>query len=246
MRISSRSRAALIALLAASGLAVVATRKGPLAESAEAPGPAVVELFTSQGCSSCPPAEAVLGRLAARPGVIALAFHVDYWDNPAWHDPYAIPLAAARQANYVRAFRLPSAYTPQVVIGGRSSMVGSSELQILKALPGPPQGVAIGLHVEGDALAIEVPEAAGADCDVNLAVYRSRASTAVGGGENSGRTLEEFDIVRKFMTLGSCTGAARRFAVPRASFPADADRVAVLLQQPNQGRIVAAASMGLP
>jgi hypothetical protein len=221
-------------------------RRGPLAESAETPAPAVVELFTSQGCSSCPPAEAILGRLAARPGVIALSFHVDYWDSPTWRDPYAIPLAAARQANYVREFRLPSAYTPQVVIGGRSSVVGSSEPQILKALPGSPPGVPIGLYAEGDTVVIEVPEAAGADCDVNLAMYRSRASTAVGGGENSGRTLEEFDIVRKFTTLGSCTGAARRFSVPRSSFPTDADRVAVLLQRPDQGRIVAAASIALP
>src|SRR4029077_6287421 len=85
----------------------------------------VVELFTSQGCSSCPPADALLGVLAGQPNVIALGFHVDYWDGGGWRDRYSLPEATQRQRRYVDALRLPSAFTPQLVIGGRRSFVGS-------------------------------------------------------------------------------------------------------------------------
>jgi hypothetical protein len=224
----------------------VAARQWAGAQPAGAAAPSVVELFTSQGCSSCPPAEAVLGRLAARPGVIALAYHVDYWDSGAWRDRYSIPQAVRRQANYVHSFGLPSAFTPQAVIGGRASAVGSSEQQILRALPAAAAGVPVDLAVEGDSVAVTVPQAQAEPCDVNLAVYRSHASTAVGGGENSGRTLEEFGIVRQFTTLGQWKGARRTFTVPLSSLPGDADRVAVLLQQSNQGAILGAASIALP
>ena len=207
------------------------------------PRPAVVELFTSQGCSSCPPAEAVLGKLAVRPDVIALAFHVDYWDNEAWHDRYSIPQAVPRQASYVRGLGLSTAFTPQVVIDGRASLVGSNERQILGALPGSSDSVPIALKFAGGAVTIELPEATPMNCDVNLAAYLSSASTAVGGGENSGRTLREYNIVRQFTTLAAWTGSPRRISVPRASLPADADRVAVLLQQRDQGRIVGAAAI---
>jgi len=233
MRVLPWSGAVLIGLLAV-------TRT-----SSDAGRTSVVELFTSQGCSSCPSAESLLSRLAARPGVIALAFHVDYWDGGGWRDRFEIPQAVPRQASYVRAFGLPSAYTPHLVIDGKVSVVGANERQVSKALASTTAGVPIELHVAGDALTIDVPQADPAKCDVDLAAYRSHASTAVGGGENSGRTLEEFGIVRQFTVLGTWSGAARRFTLPRASLPGDADGVAVLLQRSNQGRIVGAASMAL-
>src|SRR5271170_1584198 len=89
------------------------------------PRPAVVELFTSEGCSSCPPAETYVGELAQRPGVLALSFHVDYWDDLGWRDRFGIPEATPRQRAYARAMSLSSVYTPQVVIDGHEDFVGS-------------------------------------------------------------------------------------------------------------------------
>src|SRR5215472_15938734 len=90
------------------------------------PRPAVVELFTSEGCSSCPPADAYLGELAGRPDVLALAFHVDYWDDLGWRDRFGLSQAVERQRNYARSLRLGSVYTPQVVVDGSTDYVGSN------------------------------------------------------------------------------------------------------------------------
>jgi len=211
------------------------------------PRPAVVELFTSQGCSSCPPADTYLGELTQRRDVLALAFHVDYWDGDGWRDRYAIPQAARRQSSYVHTLGLPSAFTPQVVIDGRTSLVGSNRRGILTALSDAPPGVPLTLEITGDALSIEVPDSnTPNECDVNLVAYLSQASTAVARGENSGRTLTEFNIVRLFAKLGSWKGSARKFSVPRASLPIDANRVAIFLQRANQGAIAGAAAAPLP
>jgi hypothetical protein len=107
------------------------------AQSSSPHGPAVVELYTSQGCSSCPPADALLGELSRMPNVLALAFHVDYWDSIGWHDKFALPLARERQRRYVETLRLSSAFTPQVVVDGRSSFVGSDKPRILAAMAEP-------------------------------------------------------------------------------------------------------------
>src|SRR5580698_3481897 len=87
--------------------------------------PTVVELYTSEGCNSCPPAEALIGKLARQNDVIALSFHVDYWDSLGWRDRFALPDAVARQEQYARALRLSSVYTPQLVIDGRHDTLGS-------------------------------------------------------------------------------------------------------------------------
>src|SRR5271157_4122233 len=103
------------------------------AASAE-PRPAVVELFTSEGCSSCPPAEAYVGELAQRADVLALAFHVDYWDDLGWRDRFGLPEAVQRQRAYANALRLSSVYTPQVVVDGHEDCVGSDRGSIGRAL----------------------------------------------------------------------------------------------------------------
>src|SRR6202020_2054371 len=99
------------------------------AQSSSPRGPAVVELYTSQGCSSCPPADALLGVLSQMPNVLALPFHVDYWDDIGWRDHFALPMARERQRRYVETLRLSSAFTPQVV-DGRSSFVGSGRRRL--------------------------------------------------------------------------------------------------------------------
>ena len=131
----SAKRAALLALICL-GVELGSARNLP-AQSNSPRGPAVVELYTSQGCSSCPPADALLGELSQMPNVLALAFHVDYWDSIGWRDHFALPTAVRRQQQYVETLGLSSAFTPQVVVDGRSSFVGSDKRRILAAIAEP-------------------------------------------------------------------------------------------------------------
>jgi len=225
--------------------ALCATDQGQ-AETSAPEKPVVVELFTSQGCSSCPPADALLGELASLPNVVALAFHVDYWDDIGWRDRYEIPAAASRQVRYVDTLSLSSAFTPQVVIDGKSSYVGSDRHRILAALAQRQEDVPIGVEVSSSEVIVSLPErAAHNGYDLNAVAYLSEATTAVGRGENTGRTLTEYHIVRQFRRVATWDGKASVLRLPLASFPADATQVAVLLQRGNQGNIVGSAVAAL-
>jgi hypothetical protein len=209
--------------------------------------PVVVELFTSQGCSSCPPADALLGELARRENLIALAFHVDYWDSTGWRDPYSMPVATERQQRYIEALRLSSAFTPQAVIGGSRSFVGSDRQSIQAAVA---QGAAPGVPVEAavmqNELVVSLPDGGDRrEHEVNLVAYLPQATTQVGRGENSGRTLTEFNIVRQFRRLGAWTGKAGTWRIPLDSLPSDATHAAVLVQLKNQGSIAGAVAISL-
>jgi hypothetical protein len=216
------------------------------AQSAAPRAPAVVELYTSQGCSSCPPADAVLGELAQMPNVIALAFHVSYWDNIGWPDHFALPIALARQQRYVETLALSSAFTPQAVVDGRGSFVGSDKRRILSAMLEPRDTIPIELEVAHGELTVSLPDRKDrAGYEVNLAAYLPQAQTRVGRGENSGRTLAEFNIVRQFRTLGPWNGREEVFHVPLDAMPADATYVAILLQRAAQGPIAGSATVAL-
>jgi len=207
------------------------------------PRPAVVELFTSEGCNSCPPAEAYVGELAGRSDVLALAFHVDYWDSLGWRDHFALPMARERQRRYVEALGLSSAFTPQVVVDGRSSFVGSDKRRILAAIAEPLNTIPISVEVARGEITVTVPERQDRErYDVNLIAYLPQAVTNVGRGENSGRALREFNIVRQFRSLGVWNGRESVFRAPVDSLPGDATRVAVLLQRDQQGPIVGSAT----
>jgi hypothetical protein len=207
----------------------------------------VIELFTSQGCSSCPPADAYLGRLSERKDVLALAFHVDYWNSPEWRDRFSLPVSTARQDRYVRNLGKSAEYTPQFIVDGRTELLGARAELTEQALAQPKAGVALSLAEANGALHVEVGAAPGheAPCEVVLVSYLGHASSAVAGGENSGRRLEEFNVVRSLRVLGSWRGMAGRFEVPVTSLPADATAVAVLLQAAGQGPILGAASQPL-
>ncbi len=201
---------------------------GPTPAADGSQSPMMVELFTSQGCSSCPPADRLLSRLARDPKlagkVIPLAFHVDYWDYIGWQDPFASPRWSQRQKDYARAFRSNRIYTPQLVVGGATHCVGSQEREVLKrigdALAAPPAG-RVTLAVEppspeghlrvkvGAALA---RAAAPRDLDVWVAVFQTGLVTPVGSGENASRTLHNDYVVRrleKVFTLPGTAGARR-------------------------------------
>jgi hypothetical protein len=221
--------------------ALCATDQGH-AETAAPAKPVVVELFTSQGCSSCPPADALLGEIARLPNVVALAFHVDYWDSIGWRDRYEIPAAASRQVRYVDTLNLSSAFTPQVVIDGNASYVGSDRRRILAALAARQEDVPISVEVSDSEVTVSLPErAAQSSCDLNVVAFLPEATTAVGRGENSGRTLTEYNIVRQFRRVAAWDGKPNVLRLPLSSFPADATRVAVLLQRGNQGSIAGSA-----
>jgi hypothetical protein len=216
-----------------------------LADTSTAP-PVMVELFTSQGCSSCPPADAILGEVSSMSNIVALGFHVDYWDGIGWRDRYSMPEATERQRRYVAAMQLSSAFTPQMVIGGRHSLVGSDRPRILAALSQGAGALPIAAVVEQEELLISLPAGdSSRDCDVNVAAYLSHSTTKVGGGENSGRALAEVNIVRQFRRAGHWDGKASTFRIPLQSFPSDADHVAVWIQQPNEGPIAGAAVANL-
>jgi hypothetical protein len=221
----------------------------PPGEAVAQTRPTVVELYTSEGCSSCPPAEAQIGALAQQPGILALAFHVDYWDSLGWRDRFALPIATQRQRDYAEALRLPSVYTPQLVIDGRRDLVGGASLAALRsAAASGAQGAAvpIELSIQAQSLLISVPAAStGAASDVLLIGYLPAAVSKVMRGENAGRELHEFNIVRSLERLGGWHGQAQQFRVALADLPPDASSVAVLLQQHGRGPILGAASTPL-
>ena len=212
------------------------------AEAAERP--IVVELFTSQSCSSCPPAEALIGRLAqedAKGGlnVLPLAFHVTYWNHLDWRDPYSLPAATARQEAYAARLGGPS-YTPQAVIDGRVEQVGSDEAGLRAAIArareaGP--SIPLALARVGDRLVAQVGPGHGAG-RVVLIGFDPSHTTRVLRGENAGRTIEQANIVRALHDLGPWSGGATTFTAARP----DGEAAALLLQA-EDGRILGAARL---
>src|ERR1700752_301055 len=186
------------------------------------PRPVVVELFTSQGCSSCPPADAYVGELSARSDVLALSFHVDYWDDLGWRDRFALPQSAERQNIYARNLHRSSVYTPQLVVDGQFDSFGHPQA-VARALSEHHDGVPVTVTVRDAQLRVELAAHPGAPaCDVVLVAYLRHAVSAIGRGENAGRSLEEFNIVRGIGTLGTWKGEAQSFDVPMSSLPPDA------------------------
>lgn len=208
--------------------------------------PTVVELYTSEGCSSCPPADQLLGTLAQRPDVLALAFHVRYWDSLGWPDRFSLSYADQRQSRYARLLDLASVFTPQIVVDGQRSFVGSDQRSILPAIGAPHDGVVIEVEVKPDQLRIAV--AAGASptpADVLLLALLPEAQTAIGRGENAGRTLREVNVVRASIALGRWNGSAQSYTLPRSAVPGDASEAAILVQQDGQRTILGAGMFAL-
>jgi hypothetical protein len=218
---------------------------GSLSTIATAATPVVVELFTSQGCSSCPPADALLGELARKPSIVALAYHVDYWDELGWKDPFAIPEAVQRQRGYVKRLSRSGAFTPQAVVSGDTSLVGSNRAEMKQAISADRDALAIELSKQGANIAITLPERWNEPMDVHVVSYLAQATTQVGRGENARRSLHEFNIVRSVKRLGTWNGKPQQMSVPLAAFPRDATSIAVLLQRPGQGAIAGAATLSL-
>ncbi|WP_074255783.1 DUF1223 domain-containing protein [Vannielia litorea] len=214
-----------------------------LTGAAAAEPPVVVELYTSQGCSSCPPADEILARLAKKPGVIALALHVDYWDYIGWKDAFARPEHTKRQKAYAAKAGARTIYTPQMVIGGIDHVVGARPMDVVdllgihKARPPVMQLTArrVGEDVQIDGTP---PVPAQGALLVQLVRYAPEQTVAIERGENAGLTMSYANIVRDWQVLGEWDGSAA--LEMRVAAPGEAPAV-VIVQKPGPGAIVAAA-----
>jgi hypothetical protein len=241
--------AALLCLIAGPLVA------GPLASRPAAAEPAVgtvvvVELFTSQGCSSCPPADALLTELAGRSDVVALSLHVDYWDYIGWKDPYASPQHTARQQRYAQSLNLRYVYTPQIVVDGRANVVGSHRAEVLAAIETAarrdrPIDITFGTD-NGGTVIIPAGHAPDEGATVWLAVYDREHVTEIKRGENAGQELRNANVVRSFERLGTWTGARLEIPLDLADARARGrDGCAVIVQRGRAGPVLAAAAMNL-
>jgi hypothetical protein len=206
--------------------------------------PVLAELFTSLGCSSCPPADVVLGELAKRDDVLALSFHIDYWDGLGWKDPYSLHLATERQRHYAEILGADS-YTPQLVVDGRSEGVGSSRSSVAGMIRGG-HGAAVpaAIHEQGGRIDVRIDAVPapsdGAKADILLVTFDAAHKTPVRGGENGGRTLETFNDVRSLRRIGEWRGEPVTLTATRAA-EETGERAAVIVQSAD-GKVWALAA----
>lgn len=206
-------------------------------------GPTVVELFTSQGCSSCPPADAMLHDLAARDDVIALALHVDYWDYIGWKDMFGRPENTARQHAYARAARATTVYTPQMVIGGVDHVVGSRPMQVVNAIDAhaaKPNTVNVSVSRSGDTVQIDAASSTRGDYVIQLVRFTPQSTVDIKRGENAGRTISYANVVKSWDVLQRWNGSGTLSMRAPAAGP---DGVVVIVQQATNGPIVGAAQL---
>ena len=210
---------------------------------------AVVELFTSQGCSSCPPADGYLAELAARDDVIALSLHVDYWDYLGWKDTFGRPENSERQSAYAAVRGDRKVYTPQMIVNGNEHFIGGNRTAIETAIESADLPVPVRLGRQDDTLAIEVgalPRPAPWDATIRLVLFTSFAEVAIGQGENSGAKMTYRHVVREIRPIGMWDGAAVSIALPLDEIMSEGtDGFAVLVQEELQsgpGAILGAAA----
>lgn len=211
----------------------------------------VVELYTSQGCSSCPPADAYLGVLAKRDDILALSFHVDYWDYIGWKDPFSLPANSTRQRSYARNLGMGYVYTPQMVVQGMTHTTGSNgsdveklirDLQGLKRLDVDITPVAGGLK-------IDIPGGTfdGEEAHIVVVAYDNKHEVDVTRGENSGHKLAHYNVVRAMTGIGVWSGEPVSMTITEQDLKmAGHDGCAVLVQSTHNGRILGAAKILMP
>jgi hypothetical protein len=235
-------------LLAVVGCGIVSTSNasadsntGAGADAAAGAQRSVVELFTSQGCSSCPPADALVGRLTSDPSLLVLSYHVNYWDELGWKDSFSSQPSTDRQYQTARALRQRSVFTPQLILNGTRSLVGSQEADVRRALD-TRSAAALPVHAEllkqadgGFNLTLSGPAVT---ADVWEVRYVRHAVTKIRAGENGGRDLETFNNVVQLRRLGAFQSGTLKLQPLKQP----EDGIAVLVQKPSAGEIVGAAA----
>ncbi len=224
---------------AALRLGVLVVALGMGAWRGPAAAPTVVELYQSQGCSSCPPANDNIMALADRPDLLVLSFGVTYWDRLGWQDTFASHANTQRQYDYALGLKRRNVATPEVIINGQVDITGLSRGELDRSIAqarrraAPPS-----ISVSGAAVTISAAAAQGA-ADVWLVRYDPRVVQApIKAGENGGRTLPHRNVVRELIRIGSWSGSAAVFQLPAASD--SALRTAILVQEPSGGPILTA------
>jgi len=261
LRLPGRRAGSLAPAAALLSLAVVAM-PGPAAAADMPPShrPVLVELFTSEGCSSCPPADDLLARIDAKKTiagapVVVLSEHVTYWDRPEWHDPYSLESVTDRQQEYGVRFHLDSVYTPQALVDGEAQMTGSDAAALLHAIAQAASSPGIDLAIEdaqvaGKAVHFKVALAGGAAAPANAnltaAIADDSAQTAVGGGENAGHTLHYVAVVRVMQGLGKGAFDGRTFELKASGANKSGPlRLVVFATDRKSGRVIGVAEQTL-
>jgi hypothetical protein len=239
--------------IAAATLAAFASPAAAQSDVAGRPR-AVIELFTSQGCSSCPPADKLMGELARDPSLIVLSLPVDYWDYLGWRDTLASPAFTQRQKAYSAVRGDRQVYTPQAVINGSAHAVGSERGSIDKGIQKTRAGASVlttdvAIDKTEAGLRVRVGAQSGQSGHLWLLPIVGERSVQIGRGENSGRSIVYVNVARTVTRLAPWSGEAAVIEVPRSSLPADCEGVVVLLQAGSDkkpGAVLGAARrMGL-
>lgn len=226
-------------------IAALTAAVGFAAPLAAQDNPVVVELFTSQGCSSCPPADAILHQLADREDVIALALHVDYWDYIGWKDPFGNSAHAERQRAYARVGKRRTIYTPEMVVHGVTDIVGAKPMKLSEAIAkhakmAPKVGLEIARDGDQLRIAAETLAQVNGPMTVHLVRYTPEHTTKIKRGENRGKTLSYANVVEAWEVLGDWDGAAPLNI--SAEMTGDLPCV-VIIQGQGAGPILAAARL---
>jgi hypothetical protein len=239
------------ALAALAAVTLVGPGIASSAPESASPTKSVIELFTSQGCSSCPPADALLGRLVDQPGLVALSYSVDYWDYLGWHDTLGSPANSERQREYARSRGDGRVYTPQMVVDGVTHVNGSDEEAIKAALAAAEVRLAhvkvpVSMRGEGDTLVIDIgaaPEQSDKrEATVWLAIAKEAEKVAVARGENRGRELTYHHPVRELTPIGMWHGEATTLRLPLKDLKTmGGDCLFAMLQVENAGPMLGAA-----
>jgi hypothetical protein len=243
------TRRALAAGAALLALALAAPRNA----SADPARYAVVELFTSQGCSSCPPADALMGDLVKRPDVIALSYNVDYWDYIGWKDSLAKPEFGARAKDYVQRLKLQSQYTPQMVVDGLIDVAGNKRAKVEdivgKQVAGAPKQTSVVIAQGASGIGLTIGEGRPPLGAARIVVLRtmSKVTVDIGTGENKGKKVTYYNAVRHMMDAGVWTGKATTLSLPliQPDLADKTDGIVVLVQSAAGSEILGAAQLRL-
>ena len=239
-----------ISLLLAAGAAFLLSAPGVAGEVRANPR-AVVELFTSQGCSSCPKADAMFNELGKRSDVVALAWHVDYWDYIGWPDTFGAAENSDRQRGYAEGWGSARIYTPQMVINGRTGVVGSRDREVAGAIEAAVLSLPVAVTLKSDMVEVTIgPQAGGSDAMVWLVTFKDRSQVMIERGENAGKTFDYTQIVTGKQMLGMWDAAAgTHLKLPLSALQADGSNGAAILVQSEKdglpGPILSAASIQL-
>jgi hypothetical protein len=237
--------AAMVAIAAVSFGTAAPWRSAHAGDSAQR-SPIVVELFTSQGCSSCPPADVVLGELRERADVLPLSFHVTYWDRLGWPDTFGLEASTERQRSYAATLHNDGLYTPQMVIGGRVDVVGSRRGRVREAIELLASHETSTLPIAVDGGRLRLGSGAHDAATIWLFGIDRAHDVAIERGENRGRQIRYHNVVREVTRLGRWSGDGMELALPLERLRSDGrDSAAIVVQQRATGAILAAAQVDL-